>query len=48
MNVTQKTKATNTGKTLPGKRDELLGKLFMGGIVALIVAIDVLTLVYAK
>ena len=33
MNVTQKTRATNTGKTLPGKRDELLAKLFMGGIV---------------
>jgi len=48
MNVTQKTRATNTGKTLPGKRDELLAKLFMGGIVAVIVAIDVLALVYAK
>lgn len=48
MNVTQKTRATNTGKPLPGKRDELLAKLFMGGIVAVIVAIDVLALVYAK
>lgn len=49
MNVTQQqTRTANTGKFLPGKRDELLAKLFMGGIVAVIVAIDVLALVYAK
>lgn len=48
MNVTQKTRATNTGKTLPGKRDELLAKLFMGVIVAVIVAIDVLAIICAK
>ncbi len=48
MNVTQQTRTSNTGKTLPGKRDELLAKLFMGGIMAVIVAIDVLALVCAK
>ena len=49
MNVTQQqTRTANTGKFLPGKRDELLAKLFMGGIMAVIVAIDVLALVCAK
>ena len=48
MNVTQKTKASNTGKSLPDKRDELLAKLFMGGIVVVIVAIDVLAIICAK
>lgn len=33
---------------LPGKREELTARLFMGGIVAVIVAIDVLAIICAK
>lgn len=48
MKTTHNLGISGRRNALPSKREKLAAKLFMGGIVAVIVAIDVLALVYAK
>lgn len=48
MKTAQKSSISRRRNVLPGKREELTARLFMGGIVAVIVAIDVLAIICAK
>lgn len=48
MKTTHNLGISGRRNALPSRKEELAAKIFMGGIVALIVAIDVLALVYAK
>ncbi len=48
MKTTQKLGISSRRNALPSRREQLAAKLFMGGIVAVIVAIDVLAIICAK
>lgn len=48
MKTTQNSSIGRRRNVLPGKREELTARLFMGGIVAVIVAFDVLAIICAK
>lgn len=48
MKTMQNSSISGRRNALPSRKEELAAKLFMGGIVTVIVAIDVLAIICAK